>query len=294
MTSVQLGWMPKYGSLFPAVVFFLALAVLPVANLIFLSFMDISWSGGVVQREFVGLENYAALGDDPLLKAGIVNTLILVVVATSCQVLLGLALAIACSSLGHGSRFYRTLFILPILIPGIIIGAIWRLMYNFQFGIINQGLDLLGIPAVDWLGSPHLALASVIVVDIWHWTPFSFLLLLAAVEGLPKDVSEAAKVDGATAWQEFRRVSLPLLWPAIFMTFIFRAVIAFKVFDEVFLLTSGGPGTATEVISFTIYQRFFLQDNPGYGSAISVAVIFSVALIIAIALQLQNRREATR
>lgn len=294
MTTVQLGWMPKYGSLFPAVAFFLALAALPVANLLFLSFMEISWTGGVVQREFVGLENYAALGDDPLLKAGIVNTLILVLVATSCQVALGLVLALACSSLGPGSRFYRTLFILPILIPGIIIGAIWRLMYNFQFGIINQGLDLLGIPAIDWLGSPHLALASVIVVDIWHWTPFSFLLLLAAVEGLPKDVSEAAKVDGATAWQEFRRVSLPLLWPAIVTTFIFRAVIAFKVFDEVFLLTSGGPGTATEVISFTIYQRFFLQDNPGYGSAISVAVIFSVALIIAIALQMQNRREATR
>lgn len=294
MTTVQLGWMPKYGSLFPAVAFFLALAALPVANLLFLSFMEISWTGGVVQREFVGLENYAALGDDPLLKAGIVNTLILVLVATSCQVALGLVLALACSSLGTGSRLYRTLFILPILIPGIIIGAIWRLMYNFQFGIINQGLDLLGIPAVDWLGSPHLALASVIVVDIWHWTPFSFLLLLAAVEGLPKDVSEAAKVDGATAWQEFRRVSLPLLWPAIVTTFIFRAVIAFKVFDEVFLLTSGGPGTATEVISFTIYQRFFLQDNPGYGSAISVAVIFSVALIIAIALQMQNRREASR
>jgi multiple sugar transport system permease protein len=294
MTSVQLGWMPKYGSLFPAVAFFLALAALPVANLLFLSFMEISWTGGVVEREFVGLENYAALAEDPLLKAGIVNTLILVVVATSCQVGLGLVLALACSSLGTGSRLYRTLFILPILIPGIIIGAIWRLMYNFQFGIINQGLDLLGIPAIDWLGSPHLALASVIVVDIWHWTPFSFLLLLAAVEGLPKDVSEAAKVDGATAWQEFRRVSLPLLWPAIVTTFIFRAVIAFKVFDEVFLLTSGGPGTATEVISFTIYQRFFLQDNPGYGSAISVAVIFSVALIIAIALQMQNRREATQ
>ncbi len=294
MTSVQLGWMPKYGSLFPAVAFFLALSALPVANLVFLSFMEISWTGGVVQREFVGLDNYVALGDDPLLKAGIVNTLILVVVATSCQVALGLALALACSSLGNSSRLYRTLFILPILIPGIIIGAIWRLMYNFQFGIINQGLDLFGIPAIDWLGSPHLALASVIVVDIWHWTPFSFLLLLAAVEGLPKDVSEAAKVDGATPWQEFRRVSLPLLWPAIFTTFIFRAVIAFKVFDQVFLLTSGGPGTATEVFSFTIYQRFFLQDNPGYGSAISVAVIFSVALIIAIALQMQNRREATQ
>ena len=167
-------------------------------------------------------------------------------------------------------------------------------MYNFQFGIINQALDVVGIPAIDWLGSPSLALASVIVVDIWHWTPFSFLLLLAAVEGLPKDVSEAAKVDGATAWQEFRRVSLPLLWPAIFTTFVFRAVIAFKVFDEIFLLTSGGPGTATEVISFTIYQRFFLQDNPGYGSAISVTVIFSVALVIAIALQFRSRQDVAR
>lgn len=292
MNSVILGWGPKYGSILPAVGFFLALAVLPVANLFFLSFMEISWIGGVVEREFVGVENYIALADDPLLKAGIVNTLILVVVATSCQVALGLALALACSSLGPSSRTYRTLFILPILIPGIIIGAIWRLMYNFQFGIINQALDAVGISGIDWLGSPSLALASVIVVDIWHWTPFSFLLLLAAVEGLPKDVSEAAKVDGATAWQEFRRVSLPLLWPAIFTTFVFRAVIAFKVFDEIFLLTSGGPGTATEVISFTIYQRFFLQDNPGYGSAISVTVIFSVALVIAIALQFRGRQDA--
>ena len=207
MNSVSLGWGPKYGSVLPAVAVFLALAVLPVANLFFLSFMEISWTGGVMQREFVGTENYRALADDPLLKAGIVNTLILVVVATSCQVALGLALALGCSSLGTSSRTYRTLFILPILIPGIIIGAIWRLMYNFQFGIINQALDVVGIPAIDWLGSPSLALASVIVVDIWHWTPFSFLLLLAAVEGLPKDVSEAAKVDGATAWQEFRRVS---------------------------------------------------------------------------------------
>ena len=248
MNSVSLGWGPKYGSVLPAVAVFLALAVLPVANLFFLSFMEISWTGGVMQREFVGTENYRALADDPLLKAGIVNTLILVVVATSCQVALGLALALGCSSLGTSSRTYRTLFILPILIPGIIIGAIWRLMYNFQFGIINQALD----------------------------------------------VAEAAKVDGATAWQEFRRVSLPLLWPAIFTTFVFRAVIAFKVFDEIFLLTSGGPGTATEVISFTIYQRFFLQDNPGYGSAISVTVIFSVALVIAIALQFRSRQDVAR
>jgi multiple sugar transport system permease protein len=163
-------------------------------------------------------------------------------------------------------------------------------MYNYQFGVVNQILDLVGLGPVDWLGSSSLALMSVIIVDIWHWTPFSFLLLLAAVEALPKDVSEAAQIDGATKWQEFRRVSLPLLWPAIFTTFVFRAIIAFKVFDEVYLLTGGGPGTATEVISFTIYQRFFVQDNPGYGSAMSVTVIFIIATIIGIAMTRQRSR----
>ncbi len=182
------------------------------------------------------------------------------------------------------------MFLLPILIPGIIIGAIWRLMYNYQFGVVNQILDLVGLGPVDWLGSSSLALMSVIIVDIWHWTPFSFLLLLAAVEALPKDVSEAAQIDGASKWKEFRRISLPLLWPAIFTTFVFRAIIAFKVFDEVYLLTGGGPGTATEVISFTIYQRFFIQDNPGYGSAMSVTVIFIIAAVIAVAMTRQRSR----
>ena len=178
---------------------------------------------------------------------------------------------------------------MPILIPGIFIGAIWKLMYNYQFGVINQLVTLLGLDRIDWLGSPALALWSVIAVDVWHWTPFSFLLLLAAIESLPTEVSEAAKIDGANPWQEFWGITLPLLWPAIFVTFAFRAVIAFKVFDEVYLLTGGGPGTATEVISFTIYQRFFVQDNAGYGAAMSVALIFVVSMVIAIVLTRQRR-----
>jgi multiple sugar transport system permease protein len=280
----------KYLSLVPALIFLVLLSALPLFNLIALSFAEVTWSGGEAHWEWVGIDNYSALASDTLFKAGILNTIILVVVATSAQVFIGLMLALACSRLGRRSRAYRTLFLLPILSPGIIIGAIWRLMYNYQFGVVNQILDLVGLGPIDWLGSSSLALMSVIIVDIWHWTPFSFLLLLAAVEALPKDVSEAAQIDGATKWQEFRRVSLPLLWPAIFTTFVFRAIIAFKVFDEVYLLTGGGPGTATEVISFTIYQRFFVQDNPGYGSAMSVTVIFIIATIIGIAMTRQRSR----
>lgn len=280
----------KYLSLTPAVLFFACLALLPVINLVVTSFHEVTWQGGAKEMTWVGVDNFVAMKDDPLFKAGIVNTVILVIVATSAQVAIGLALALACSRMGEKSRPYRALLILPILIPGIVIGAIWRLMYNAEFGIFNLILESIGIPGHDWLGSPTTALASVIVVDIWHWTPFSFLLLLAAVESLPKDVSEASKIDGATSMQEFRYVTLPLLYPAIAMTFLFRAVIAFKVFDEIFLLTSGGPGTSTEVISFTIFQRFFLQDKAGYGSALSVAIIFVVSIIIVIALNVGRKK----
>ncbi|PVB62304.1 sugar ABC transporter permease [Labrenzia sp. 011] len=280
----------RYFSILPAFLFLALLSALPLFNLFALSFAEVSWSGGQSTWTWVGLNNYLALGSDALFKAGILNTVILVGVATTAQVTIGLMLALACSRVGRRSRIYRTLFLLPILIPGIIIGAIWRLMYNYQFGVVNQIIDLVGLGPVDWLGSSSLALMSVIIVDIWHWTPFSFLLLLAAVEALPRDVSEAAQIDGASKWTEFRRISLPLLWPAIFTTFVFRAIIAFKVFDEVYLLTGGGPGTATEVISFTIYQRFFTQDNPGYGSAMSVTVIFIIAAVIAVAMTRQRSR----
>src|SRR3954468_11174069 len=268
-------------SLVPAGAFFVALTLLPLANLVWLSFFKVDWINGQQARAFVGLANYAQLFGDSLFLAGILNTVIFVFVSTAAQVAIGLVLALLCSRVGKHSRLYRALLILTILIPGIIIGAIWRLMYNVQFGIINQALGALGIEPVDWLGSPSLALISVILVDIWHWTPFSFLLLLVAVENLPVDVSEAARIDGATAWQEFWRITLPTLLPTIAVTFAFRAIIALKVFDEIYLLTGGGPGTATEVVSFKIYQTLLPQDNIGYGSAMSVAVIFVVAVVIA-------------
>jgi hypothetical protein len=129
------------------------------------------------------------------------------------------------------------------------IGSVWKLMYNYDFGIFNQALVALVVSPVNWLGSPSLALMSVIVVDVWHWVPFVFLILFAAVEGLPVDVLEAARIDGASRWQLIRRVQIPLLRPAIVVALLFRSILAFKVFDEVYLLTSGGPGTATELVN---------------------------------------------
>jgi multiple sugar transport system permease protein len=282
------GW--RWLTFSPALAMMLALSVLPLANLFLSSFQNIEWVEGGAVRSWAGTAHYAALPADTLFRAGLMNTLVFALGAVSGQMVLGFALALLCSRITRGRILYRAVFILPILIPGIVIGAIWKLMLNFDFGLVNQVTGLVGIPPHDWLGANATALLSVIMVDVWHWTPFCFLLFLAGIESLPQDVFEAARVDGATFWQELRRVTLPLMMPTILVTFAFRLVLAFKVFDEVYLLTSGGPGTATEVVSFTLYQRFFTEDRIGYGSAMSVTVIFIVSILLVAALS--TRRHA--
>ena len=165
-------------------------------------------------------------------------------------------------------------------------------MYNFDFGLFNQALDGLGLPPVNWLGSTNLALMSVIVVDIWHWTPFVFLILFAAVEGLPVDVIEAAQVDGASNRQITWRIVIPMLREALAVAFIFRAIFAFKVFDEIYLLTSGGPGTATEVVNLHLYKVFFEQNQLGYGALLSVAFIASILAFLVVSRRIT--RDTTR
>lgn len=282
----------RWASFGPGLLLMLALSVLPLVNLFWMSFYNVTWSDGQATWSPVGLDHYRAVVYDKLFRAGVFNTAVFAIAAVAGQMVLGFFVALLCSRISTGRVIYRAVFILPILIPGIVIGAIWKLMLNYDFGLINQAIGLLGVEPHDWLGSPETALLSVIVVDIWHWTPFCFLLFLAGLESLPQDVYEAARIDGATGWQELIWVTLPMMMPTILVTFAFRLVLAFKVFDEVYLLTSGGPGTSTEVVSFTLFQRFFAEDRVGYGAAMSVFVIFIVSLLLVLALSARNRTEA--
>ncbi len=277
----------------PALAVLVGLTLVPIVDLVAMSVHEITWSGGSSQWRWAGGENYAALISDHLFRAGIFNTIVFAVVGVSIQMLLGFLLALFTSKVAHGQTVYRTIFLLPILVPGIVIGAIWKLMYNVDFGVINQLGASLGFSPRDWLGEPSLALASVIAVNVWHWTPFCYLLLLAGLESLPQDVYEAARADGASAWQELVYVTLPMMIPTILVTLTFRLIVAFKVFDEVYLLTGGGPGTATEVVSFSIYRRFFTEDRAGYGSALSIVTLFIMALLIVLAVTAIQRRRAT-
>ena len=268
----------RFWTLAPALALLAAVALLPTGELIAMSLSRIDWIGGEAHWRFVGLEQYTRVLGDALFHAGIVNTAIFAIGGVLVQMILGFALALATTRVTRARVAYRTLFILPILVPGIVIGAIWKLMYNFDFGVLNQLLAVIGVRPVDWLGNSATALAAVIAVDVWHWTPFVFLLMLAGLESLPQDVYEAARVDGVTFLQELRHVTLPLMLPTIVVTLLFRVIVSVKVFDEIYLLTGGGPGTSTEVVSYTIFRRFFTEGQTGYGAAMSVVVLFALAL----------------
>lgn len=282
----------RWLTLGPALAILVGLTLVPILQLVAMSAHEISWSNGQSTWRFVGLDNFATLARDKLFHAGVINTILFAAAGVCVQMILGFALALFTSKILRGRTFYRTVFLLPILVPGIVVGAIWKLMYNVDFGVINGLVGLFGFAPRDWLGEPSLALASVILVNIWHWTPFCYLLLLAGLESLPQDVYEAAKMDGASAWRELIHVTLPMMAPTIIVTMIFRLIVAFKVFDEVYLLTGGGPGTATEVISFSIYRRFFTEDRAGYGSALSIVTLFIMALVIVLAVTALQRRRA--
>jgi multiple sugar transport system permease protein len=264
----------------PIVVLFGFLTLLPVVEMVYLGFFKVGWAEGQRTLDFVGAQNWRRVFNDHLYLVGWRNTLVFIVFAVLIELVLGFFLALVTSRILHGQAIYRAIFMIPILVPAIVIGAVWKLMFDYDFGIINALTGLVGMAPQNWLGSTSLALGSVIAVDVWHWTPFVFLLMLAGLESLPQDVFEAAKVDGASFVDELRFITLPMMRLTILVTLAFRGVIAFKVFDEIFLLTDGGPGTATEVVSFTIFRRFFSENQPGYGSALAVVSLFILCTIL--------------
>jgi len=256
------------------------LTLYPVANLLRMSLSTIEFAHGTDIWTWTPLANLSMLASDQVLGPALRNTFLFVIVSVSIEMVLGLALALLVAGLARGKGWVRTALILPILVPPVAIGSMWKLMYNYDFGIFNQSLVGLGLSPVNWLASPSLALWSVILVDVWHWVPFVFLILFAAVEGLPVDVIEAARIDGASRWQLIRRVQIPLLKPALMVALLFRSILAFKVFDEVYLLTSGGPGTATELVNLHLFKVFFEQNQMGYGALLSLAIIATIVAFL--------------
>ncbi|MDL4842527.1 carbohydrate ABC transporter permease [Aquibacillus rhizosphaerae] len=261
--------------LLPAVVVFLVLTVYPLLYAVVTSFYELDFLKGDIS--FIGLDNFNKLFEHDVFWISLRNTIIFVIVAVLMEVLLGTALAIYFNS-GKGLKLIRTAILLPMLLPPITVALTWKMMYDYEFGIINYLLGWIGVAPIEWLSSSNLALLSIIITDVWQWTPFVFLIILASLQAIPEDIYESASVFGANASQCLRYITLPLLKPAIILVLLLRTIDTFQVFEKMYVLTGGGPGNATETITFYIYRHGFRYFETGYATAASIVLVLIIIL----------------
>jgi len=296
--------MPKSKRLFSAasrreLVFPLLLLTPALAVLLSLSIYPLIYSITIsLQRETADglkwtLANFARLGSDSFFLTAMAHTFVYAAAALVFEFSIGLGLALLLNTQMRGRGFFRATLLVPMMLPTVVVGVVWRLMLNANFGAINGTLKEFGLntESLTWTASPRLAFLSVIVVDVWQWTPFVFLVLLAGLQAIPQEPYEAALIDGSSRWQTFRHVTLPLLKPAILIALLLRTMDLLRVFDQIFILTEGGPGFATETISLYIYRTAFRFFDFGYAAAMSFVLLALTNVISTIYIRLLQTKE---
>ena len=234
----------------PAALVMILALFYPIGYMIWGSFRDWDPSQSITETEFVGLANYSRLLVDPAFQESFWVTMVFAFTVVSVEMVLGVGLALLLDRNIRGMSVLRTLFILPMMIAPVVVGLVWRYMFHQTYGTFNRFLEAVGLPTVDWLGQNPLL--SVIIADVWQWTPFIFILSLAALQSLPRSALEAAQIDGASAWQQVVHIKLPLMMPVLIVTMLLRLIDAFKVLEVILVLTGGGPGLSTEILALRI------------------------------------------
>jgi multiple sugar transport system permease protein len=272
----------------PAVAVLLALSIYPLVYSVTISLQRETASGTTW-----GLGNFARLFSDNFFWTAMAHTFVYAIAALVCEFLLGLGLALLLNAQIRGRAFFRASLLVPMMLPAVVVGVVWRLMLNPDFGAINGTLRRIGIntESLTWTASPKLAMLAVIAVDVWQWTPFVFLVLLAGLQAIPQEPYEAALIDGSSRWQTFRHVTLPLLKPSILIVLLLRTMDLLRVFDQIFILTEGGPGFATETISLYIYRTAFRFFDFGYAAAMSFVLLALTNVISVIYIKFLQARE---
>jgi multiple sugar transport system permease protein len=257
----------------PAMIILAALTVFPSFYMFWAAVNKISPNPDIAW-EFVGPGNFLRLLTDSQFHIGLLNTAIFTVSAVAIEFLLGLGLALLLDKYIRRLNFLKTILMIPMMLPPIAVAITWKLIYEPQFGVLNEIMFQLGLPTQAWAGDADLAMFSVIVADVWQWTPFVFLLMLAGLASLPQEPYEAAAIDGASAWRQFWDLTLPFLKPVIAIALLLRAMDALRLFDLVYILTGGGPADRTKVLSLYIYQVAYRFVDTGYAAAMSLFVLF--------------------
>lgn len=254
----------------PTILFVAVMVVIPFGYTIYMSFME--WfATSQTPPHFVGLENYVrALFHDPRHIESIVRTFAFTFSGVVIELIIGVALALLFNREFTGKGLIRSLFILPMMATPVAIAMVFVMMYNPTLGVFNYFLDLIGLPPQTWLANSRLVMPSLLVIDIWQWTPLVMLLVMAGLSALPEEPYEAARIDGGSAWQLFVFITLPLLRPTLIVAALFRSIDSLKTYDIIYSTTAGGPGTASETLNLYIFNTGLNYFHMGYASALAI------------------------
>jgi ABC-type sugar transport system permease subunit len=279
-----------YAFLAPSLICFTIFLLVPCVQLFWLTFHE----GGIyAPPEFVGLANWQETFEKPLVRTTIGNSVRYALIAIPTVFIIGLGLAMLLVNVRRGGPALRAILYFPTLAPLIVVGSIWLFVLHPDFGILNMTLQAAGLGSVNWLGNPTTALPTIALIEVWRGIGFWSLFFLAALYALPRELYEAAHLDGANAWQRFRYLTMPLLRPTFLFAIVLAIIYNLQIFDTVFIMTDGGPMNATATIVWYIYRSIYVYEEPGFGATLAFVLLVLILALTLVALRLlRNRRAA--
>ncbi|WP_432348212.1 sugar ABC transporter permease [Shinella yambaruensis] len=260
------------------------------AQVVLMAFSHLRIEAGEFVWQPAGFDNFREILANELAMYSLAVTALFVVATVVLSVVLGLVLALLVQRSRRLNRISQVVLLWPAIVAPVVVSLIWLLILSPNIGVLNKLLDTVRLPTQDWLGTEAGAIVAIIIVDVWHWTPVAFLMLYTALCAVDEEAIEAARCDGANEWQVIRYIKIPMLMPAIIGTVFIRAIMGVKAFDEMYLLTAGGPNGATTLVSLHIRDVFFDQLNYGYGSAFSVLLVALMSLAIGAGMLIRHLR----
>lgn len=274
--------------LLPSLVFLAAFTYWPILRSLYFSFHDVMLGSSKII--YLGWENYERLFQDELFWKSFRNTAFYTLITIPLALICALLLAVALDSKIRGMAIYRSAFFYPVMIPSVAAGMVWVFLYAPGYGPINGMMDFLGLPKLEWLYSSDWAMPAIIVMSIWKYSGYFMLILLAALQLVPRDLYEAAKLDGVSAWHQLIHITIPLISPTIYFVIVIGILHSYQIFDYVFVMTLGGPADATNVLTFYIYQNAFQYQDIGFASTVANMLLLFIGGLIAIIASTIGRR----
>lgn len=275
----------------PALILYVLFIIVPTVSSVYYSFT--SWDGISPDVKFIGLANYKEIFTSARFGNALKNTIILTVFISILENAFALALAVLVDNIRWGKNFFRSAFYIPVLISGIVSGFIWKIMYNYNFGAINSILTQIGLGDFrqDWLGNTALTLIMIGVVLVWKGAGYYMIIYLASLQSVSTDVIEAAEIDGASPWQRFRMITIPLISGAFTINFTLSLINGLKVFDQINVMTDGGPGFTSETLVYLLYKVGFTEGRQGFGTAVGIMLLFIIIILNTIQQKFLRSRE---